>query len=203
VNIRFVILLTAVILLLPGLSPAAEPSPLITGALPGNVLVGGSGRLFILTPDGKIAWQHKAALVHDAWMLPTGNILYADGQSVTEVTVDHKVVFQYKSQEQQGGGAYACQRLPNGNTLIGENSTGRILEVDPAGKILFQLQTTPATRGAHHNMRMVSKLDNGNYLAGHEIQDVADKAARTIAAAGEVDVAMLDELVAEIGIVEL
>ena len=39
--------------------------------------------------------------------------------------------------------------------------------------------------------------------AGHEIQEVADKAARTIAAAGVVDDAMLDELVAEIGVQEL
>lgn len=164
---RLAILLTAAILLLPTLLSAAEPSPLVTGALPGSALVGGSGRLFILTPDGKIAWEHKAALVHDAWMLPTGNILYADGQSVTEITPDHKVVFQFKPELQQGGGAYACQRLPNGNTLIGENSTGRVLEVDKAGKILFQLQTTPATKGAHQNLRMVRKLENGNYLVCH------------------------------------
>jgi ribonuclease HI len=39
--------------------------------------------------------------------------------------------------------------------------------------------------------------------AGHEIQEVADKAARKIASAGKVDVDMLDELVAEIGIAEL
>ena len=39
--------------------------------------------------------------------------------------------------------------------------------------------------------------------AGHEIQEVADKAARTIAAAGEVDIAMLDELVAAIGVTEI
>ena len=39
--------------------------------------------------------------------------------------------------------------------------------------------------------------------AGHEIQEVADKAARKIAAAGEVDAEMLDELVAEIGVTEL
>ena len=39
--------------------------------------------------------------------------------------------------------------------------------------------------------------------AGHEIQEVADKAARKIAAAGEVDVAMLDELVAELGVIEI
>ena len=40
-------------------------------------------------------------------------------------------------------------------------------------------------------------------LAGHEIQEVADKAARTIAAKGEVDAAMLDELVAPLGVIEI
>lgn len=39
--------------------------------------------------------------------------------------------------------------------------------------------------------------------AGHEIQEVADKAARKIAAAGEVDAEMLDELVAELGVIEI
>ncbi|HKP68708.1 MAG TPA: RNase H family protein [Pyrinomonadaceae bacterium] len=39
--------------------------------------------------------------------------------------------------------------------------------------------------------------------AGHEVQEVADKAARKIAGAGEVDAEMLDELVAELGVQEL
>lgn len=39
--------------------------------------------------------------------------------------------------------------------------------------------------------------------AGHEIQEVADKAARKIAATGEVDIEMLDELVAELGVTEI
>ena len=39
--------------------------------------------------------------------------------------------------------------------------------------------------------------------AGHEIQEVADKAARTIAAKGEVDAAMLVELVATLGVIEI
>jgi ribonuclease HI len=38
---------------------------------------------------------------------------------------------------------------------------------------------------------------------GHEIQEVADKAARNIAKAERVDQSMLDELVAEIGVVEI
>ena len=39
--------------------------------------------------------------------------------------------------------------------------------------------------------------------AGHEVQEVADKAARKIAGAGEVDAAMLDELVAALGVIEI
>ena len=39
--------------------------------------------------------------------------------------------------------------------------------------------------------------------AGHEVQEVADKAARKIAAAGEVDADMLDELVAALGVTEI
>jgi hypothetical protein len=100
-------------------------------------------------------------------MLPSGNVLFADGNSVTEVTPDKKVVFQYKAKVGQGGGTYTCQRLENGNTFIGENSTGRILEVDKDGKVVFEMPITPAKQGEHHNMRMARKLKNGNYLVCH------------------------------------
>jgi prepilin-type processing-associated H-X9-DG protein len=149
-------------LALAGGMGAAEEA-VMTGTPSGNLLVGGSGRVMILAPDGKMLWEHKAGLVHDAWMLPTGNVLYADG-SVTEVTPDHKVVFQYKSEVGGGGGAYGCQRLENGNTMIAENSTGRILEVDAAGKAVFTLQIEPSQQGSHENMRLARKLKNGNYL---------------------------------------
>ena len=39
--------------------------------------------------------------------------------------------------------------------------------------------------------------------AGHEVQEVADKAARTIAGAGKVDNEMLDEMVVDLGVTEL
>ena len=97
----------------------------------------------------------------------TGTFLFADGDTVTEVTPEKRVVFQYKSESQQGGGTYACQRLDNGRTLIGENSTGRVLEVDSTGKVLFSLQTQPFKAGQHHNMRMARKLVSGNYLVCH------------------------------------
>lgn len=140
---------------------------LVSGTLEGRVLAAGSGRVLILSPSGEVLWEQKTALAHDVWMLPNGNVLYADGASVTEVTPEKKVVFQYKAEVQKGGGSYACQRLADGKTLVGENSTGRLLEVDPAGKVVFTLQTSPAKEGQHHNMRMVRKLENGNYLVCH------------------------------------
>lgn len=136
----------------------------LTGTLDGKVLAGGSGRVFIMNADGQITWQHKAGLVHDTWLLANGNILYADEATVTEVAPDQSVAFCYKAKEQHGGGTFSCQRLANGNTLIGENSSGRVLETDKDGKVVFQLQTAPFKAGAHQNMRMARKLDNGNYL---------------------------------------
>ncbi|NQT88133.1 hypothetical protein HQ560_15305 [bacterium] len=146
----------------------AEETQVVFGTLDSQVLTVGSRKVVILAPDGKTLWEHTAGgLLHDAWMLPSGNVLYADGKAVTEVTRDHKVVFEYKPKEQKGGGSYSCQRLADGKTLIGENSTGRVLEVDAQGKITFELQTSPAKPGNHHNQRMVRKLANGNYLVCH------------------------------------
>lgn len=39
--------------------------------------------------------------------------------------------------------------------------------------------------------------------AGHEVQEIADKAARTIAAAGRVDTDVLDEMVLDLGVQEI
>ena len=39
--------------------------------------------------------------------------------------------------------------------------------------------------------------------AGHVVQEIADKAARKIAASGEVDSSFLDDLVADLGVVEI
>jgi len=151
----------------PASAPAATAAPPISGKLEGRLLAAGDNRVMILNADGSIAWEHPAGLTHDAWMLPGGHVLYADGNTVTEVTPDQAVVFEYKAANQAGGGTYACQRLDDGNTLIGENSTGRVLEVDSKGKVVFELQTKDTKPGEHHNMRMARKLANGNYLVCH------------------------------------
>lgn len=155
-----------VTLAVAGAAPAQDP-PVMTGTPAGQLLVGGSGHLMILSPAGEIVWEHKTGLVHDAWMLPNGNILYADG-GVTEVTRDHQVVLSWTSQVAGGGGAYGCQRLANGNTMVAENSRSRIIEIDPQGKEVFALDVPPGKQGDHNNLRLARKLRNGNYLVCHK-----------------------------------
>ncbi len=146
---------------------SAPQSKLMTRPAPGQILAAGDKRLAILSPEGQVQWEYAAQLVHDVWMLENGHILFADGATVTEVTREKQVVFQYRAVEQKGGATYACQRLANGKTVIGENSTGRVLEVDAQTNITFALQTQPSKVGEHHNLRMVRKLENGHYLVCH------------------------------------
>ncbi len=137
---------------------------LIYGKFDGYILATGKWATVIIDNKGKIVWSFKAGNNHDVWMLKNGNVLFADGQ-VREVNPKtNKVVWSYKPKVTKGGGAYSCQRLDNGNTLVGENSTGRILEVNSKGKIVFELQTKPYKAGSHGNMRMVRKTKEGTYL---------------------------------------
>jgi hypothetical protein len=55
--------------------------------------------------------------------------------------------------------------LTNGNTFIGECNAGRLLEVDPDGKIVKEIHLLPEGKdGGHAFMRNARRLDNGNYL---------------------------------------
>jgi len=74
----------------------------------------------------------------------------------------------YRALRMAGFSVYAWQRLPNGNTFIGECSTGRLLHVDPRGKIVKELKLLPEGKnGGHGFMRNARVLPNGNYLVAH------------------------------------
>ncbi|HOX37085.1 MAG TPA: hypothetical protein PL033_03770 [Candidatus Brocadiia bacterium] len=122
------------------------------------------GKVFIVAPDGKVEWEYPAANCNDLWALPNGNLLFNTGHGVAEVTRDKKVVFSYESKSE----IYACQRLADGNTFIGECNGGRLLEVSPAGKIVKEIRLLPeGTDGGHVYMRNARKLPNGHYLVAH------------------------------------
>ena len=165
---NYVTLICAAVLTLVLAAPAvrSEEPQRLYGTLAGKVIASG-GTLLTFDGEGKTIWSHPGGNCSDIWMLNNGNVLFANSE-VNEVDPKtKKIVFNYKSSVPGGGGAYSCQRLENGNTLIGENSTGKILEVGPDGKVVFELQLPLTKVGEHHNLRMVRKLKSGNYLACH------------------------------------
>ena len=146
------------------------------------------GKVFIVSRAGKIDWEYDGATnCNDVWALPDGNLLFNTGHGVKEVTREKKVVFDYESNSE----IFACQRLTNGNTFIGECNAGRLLEVSPAGKIVQEINLLPkGTNGGHAFMRNARVLENGNYLVAHyglgvvREYDAAGKMVREIPAAG-------------------
>ncbi len=122
------------------------------------------GMVFIISEEGKKLWQYPAENCNDIWVLPNGNLLFNTGHGVKEVTYDKKVVFNFESKNE----IYACQRLANGNTFIGECNSGFLLEVGPNGQIVKKINLLPdGVDAGHAFMRNARKLENGNYLVAH------------------------------------
>ena len=145
------------------------------------------GKVCIVGADAKVEWEYPAKDSNDVWMLPNGNLLFTTGHGVKEVTRDKQVVFDYQSKSE----IYACQRLANGNTFIGECSAGRLLDVDPSGKIVKEIKLLPEGKdGGHLYMRNARRLATGGYLVTHYTDqvvreyDAQGKVVREIAAAG-------------------
>lgn len=122
------------------------------------------GKVFIVSAAGQVEWEYPAPSCNDLWVLPNGNLLFNTGHGVREVTRAKEVVFDYQSKSE----IYACQRLPDGNTFIGECNAGRLLEVAPDGKVVKELRLLPEGEdGGHAYMRNARRLANGHYLVAH------------------------------------
>jgi hypothetical protein len=122
------------------------------------------GKVFIVNDQGQAVWEYPAPNCNDLWVLPNGNLLFNTGHGVKEVTRDKQVVFEYQSKSE----IYACQRLPNGNTFVGECNSGRLLEITPDGNIQKEVRLLPEGEdGGHVYMRNARVLENGHFLVAH------------------------------------
>jgi hypothetical protein len=120
------------------------------------------GHVSIVAPDGSIEWQVDAKNPQDCWMLPNGNIFFAYLNGAKEITRDKQVVWEYKAPEKVE--CHAAQPLPNGNVLIVECGTSRIIEVDRQGKIAKEIKLTTTTDKLHNQFRGTRKTPEGHYL---------------------------------------
>lgn len=167
---------------------AAQPAPIQSGQGHRFACTDYSqGKVFIVSAEGKVEWEYPAPSGNDLWVLPNGNLLFNTGHGVQEVTRDKRVVFDYQSRSE----IYACQRLPNGNTFVGECNAGRLLEVDPSARIVKEIRLLPEGKdGGHLFMRNARRLPSGNSLValyGDQVvreYDPEGKAVRDIPAAG-------------------
>ncbi len=154
----------AVGLLASLLAPAQEPAA-ATSYTAGKWLAVADysqGKVCLVGPDGTVRFEAPAPSCDDVWALENGNLLFNTGHGVREVTRAGATVFEYTSTSE----VFACQRLANGNTFVGECNTGRLLEVAPNGTtIVKEVRLLPAGQdGGHGYMRNARLLANGHYL---------------------------------------
>ncbi len=121
------------------------------------------GKVFVFE-EGEIVWEHDAPLSNDLWILGNGNLLFTTGKGVLEVTPQKDTVFHYSSQSS----IFACQRLENGRTFVGECSGGRLLELNRRGKIVKEISIVQkGNKSDDGYIRNARRLDNGHYLVAH------------------------------------
>jgi hypothetical protein len=145
----------------------------------------GAEKIIRYDADGQVAWEYPAPMSRDVWLLPDGNILFCfnrqydsarhdNPSGVMEVTPDKRVVFSFLTT----GQVWSCQRLPDGNTLVGASSQGKLLVVSPEARIVkaVRLLSPPG----HSCLRNARQLPNGHFLVAEE----AAHAAREYSAEG-------------------
>jgi hypothetical protein len=143
----------------------------------------GGNRILEVSGEGKLVWEHKVpSLCVIFQVLPNRHVLYAYGGNPTgvcEVDREQKVVWNHVSHCPQ---ALGCERLPGGNTLIGEQGPCQVVEVSPGGDVVSTLALPNAEKAFHQQLRNIHRLPNGNILAAIE----AEGAAREVDPQGKV-----------------
>ena len=124
-----------------------------------------SGGKVLRFRQGRIVWEHDAPLSNDLQVLENGNVLFSTGTGVLEIDPDGQEAFHYDAPCH----VFACQRLPDGRTLVGECERGRLLELDGRGRIVKTVNLLPkgVKDGGMAFMRNARKLEGGHYLVAH------------------------------------
>jgi hypothetical protein len=152
----------------------------------------GGNKVCVVSAEGKIEWQYDCKNPQDCWKLPNGNYLFCFVTGALEVTPEKKIVWEYKAPTDRKVEVHGCQPLPDGQVMIVECGTSRIIEVDRAGKITKEIQlTTDPMVKLHNQFRGTRKLKNGHYLVcfkgeGKVVElDAAGKVLREVKVPGD------------------
>lgn len=139
----------------------------------------GGDQIAIVSAAGEVEWKYPAVKPQDVWMLSNGNVLFSHLRGATEVTMDKKVVWSYESPK--GTEVHGCQPLADGNVMVVECGTRRLVEVDRSGKIMKEILVPVKTRNTHDQMRGCRRTSDGRYL----ISAKGDRTVLELGAQGE------------------
>jgi HEAT repeat protein len=118
-------------------------SPVSCKRLPGgNTFLATNSEVIEVTPDQKVVFRlNVPSMVYCAEKLPNGNVLYAQSSGfVREITTAGQEVRSFKGASYSEGASYwvSVETLPGGRYLIAYSGTGKVIETDATGKILWE-----------------------------------------------------------------
>lgn len=153
------------------LDPAAKTAPSrIVGTLPSPLLAAGTGRAYILDPDGKISWQRTGCGNIHRVQRCGDYVYYSNGDLFRCKLPGTKAELVYRPKNRAGAGVLGFEVLPNGNVVMAVNSTDEVLELEAGtGREVVKFKADPKTAkgetpGAHGHLRMIRKTAKGTYL---------------------------------------
>jgi outer membrane protein assembly factor BamB len=120
-----------------------------------------AGRVALVDEDGVVGWTCAAKDVCDATVLADGTVLLSDRGGARIVTRKGQVVWDYRAPKEAE--VYTCQMLSNGNVLVCEGGTKRLVEVNREGTVVVEIPLVTGI-GVHGQFRIARKLPGGTYL---------------------------------------
>ena len=153
------------------LDPVAKTAPSrIDGTLPSPLLVAGTGRAYVLEPNGKISWLRTGCgNIHRVQRC--GDSVYYSNGDLFRCRLPHtKAELVYRPKSRVGAGVLGFEVMPNGNVVLAVNSTDEIVELEEGtGREIVKFRADPKnakgeTPGAHGHLRMIRKTAKGTYL---------------------------------------
>lgn len=122
----------------------------------------------ITNAAGEIEWsQPSAGHCNDLTYLPNGNVVWAHTNGASEVTSDHKIVWDYVGPK--GTEIHCAQPLPDHRVLIMQcGIPAKLLEIDRRTNAIVKelIIPTPVTN-VHNQFRSIRKTPAGTYLVPH------------------------------------
>ena len=153
------------------LDPVAKTAPSrIDGTLPSPLLVAGTGRAYVLEPNGKISWLRTGCGNIHRVQRCGDSVYYSNGDLFRCRLPDTKAELVYRPKSRVGAGVLGFEVMPNGNVVLAVNSTDEIVELEAGtGREIVKFRADPKNAkgeppGAHGHLRMIRKTAKGTYL---------------------------------------